>query len=231
MKQLFDDKADGYDKWYRTPVGRFVDRVEKAAVLAYLEPQPGMSVLDIGCGTGNYSLELARQGLQVTGIDISPGMLARARAKAEAEGLPVQFIRGNAGRLPFGDNSFNYVVSVSALEFLPDLGAALLEAYRVLKPGGRLVVGLIGRDSAWGRFYETKSRREPGSVFNRARLYTLDELHDAMPGRTVRARAVLFTPPEFDYQNEQAAWDLENSAIENGRTDGGFVCAVSIKLR
>ncbi|MCS5694542.1 hypothetical protein [Desulfofundulus thermocisternus] len=48
MKHLFDDKAGSYDSWYQTAAGRFVDRVEKEAVLAYLEPRPGMSVLDIG---------------------------------------------------------------------------------------------------------------------------------------------------------------------------------------
>ncbi len=229
MKQLFDDKAGSYDSWYQTAAGRFVDRVEKEAVLAYLEPRPGMSVLDIGCGTGNYSLELARRGLRVTGLDISPGMLAKARAKAEAEGLPVEFVLGDAGQLPFRDNSFDGVISVSALEFLPDPGAALREAYRVLKPCGRLVVGVIGRDSSWGRFYAGKACRDPGSVFNRARFYTLDELRRAMPGGSVRVCAVLFTPPDFDYRQEQAAQELETAAVKAGRTDGGFICAVSVK--
>ncbi|HHW44329.1 methyltransferase domain-containing protein [Desulfofundulus thermobenzoicus] len=229
MKQLFDDKSDSYDAWYQTAAGRFVDRVEKEAVLAYLEPRPGMSVLDIGCGTGNYSLELARRGLKVTGLDISPGMLAKAAARAQVEGLPVEFVLGDAGQLPFRDNSFDGVISVSALEFMPDPGAALREVYRVLKPCGRLVVGVIGRDSSWGRFYAEKARRDPGSVFNRARLYTLDELRCAMPGRSVRARAVLFTPPDFDYRQEQAARELEAAAVNAGRSDGGFICAVSIK--
>ncbi|MDQ0286560.1 SAM-dependent methyltransferase [Desulfofundulus luciae] len=230
MSQLFDDKAGTYDEWYLTPAGRFVDRLEKEAVLAYLEPRPGMSVLDVGCGTGNYSLELARRGLKVTGLDISPGMLAKARAKAQAEGLPVEFVQGDAVQLPFPDDSFDGVISVSAMEFVPDLGAALQEAYRVLKPRGRLVVGLIGRDSSWGRFYAEKARRDPDSVFNRARLYTLDELRCAMPGDAVRARAVLFTPPGFDYEQEEAAWQIEAAAVAAGRTDGGFICAVSIKF-
>lgn len=91
------------------------------------------------------------------------------------------------------------------------------------------MVGVLGRDSAWGRYYGEKARRDKSSVYSRGRLYSLDELRDAMPGVTARARAVLFTPPDFDYTREEAAQELESEAIRAGRTDGGFVCAVSVK--
>lgn len=228
-KQLFDDKAATYDQWYQTRAGMIVDRIEKEAVFSYLQPRAGMSVLDIGCGTGNYSLDLARKGLKVTGIDISPGMLARARAKAAKENLNVKFLLADARQLPFPDKCFDSVIAVSSLEFLPDLREALNEAYRVLKPGGKLVVGVIGRNSAWGRYYMEKARRDSKSVFNRARFYTLEELKNAMPGKDPRARAVLFVPPNFNHELEQAAQELEAAAVEAGRTDGGFIVAVSIK--
>ncbi|SFG78714.1 Methyltransferase domain-containing protein [Desulfotomaculum arcticum] len=229
MGQLFDALAADYDGWYLAPAGRFADRVEKGAVLGYLEVKDGMSVLDIGCGTGNYILMLARLGLRVTGLDISPGMLARARTKAEEAHLNVELIQGDAIALPFENNSFDAVLSVSALEFMPHLGMALQEAYRVLKPDGRLVVGVLGRDSAWGRYYAGKARRNPGSVFNKAKLYTIEELRSAMPGTGVQTRAVLFTPPDFDYTNEQAAAELENTARQAGCTNGGFICAMVVK--
>lgn len=229
QKQLFDDKAASYDRWYRTKAGFIVDRIEKEAVFSFLQPEVGLTVLDIGCGTGNYALELARKGLKVTGIDISTGMLAKARARAARENLEINFCLADAQDLPFADNNFDIVLSVSSLEFFLDLQRALNEAYRVLKPGGRLVVGVIGRDSAWGRYYIEKARRDPKSVFNQARFYSTCELKNAMPGKNVQTRSVLFVPPEFNFELEEAVWELEAGAVKAGLEDGGFIVAASDK--
>lgn len=228
-KQLFDDEADSYDKWYRTKAGFQIDRIEKEAVFSFIHPQAGLTALDIGCGTGNYSILLAQKGLKVTGIDISSRMLAKAKTKAAEENLDINFIRASAEKLLFADNYFDIVLSVSAFEFFPNLQPALLEAHRVLKPGGRLVVGVIGRDSAWGRYYMQKARRDPHSVFSRARFYTVEELKNAMPGKNIRTKAVLFVPPEFDFELEEMVEELEAGAVKAGRTDGGFIVAASEK--
>ena len=229
FSELFDEKALKYDDWYRTPAGRFADRAEKEAVMSLLEPRPGMKVLDVGCGTGNYSLELAGMGLAVTGLDASPEMLKVARAKAEERGLDVEFVLGDALHLPFADGSFDAVICICALEFLPDPKAALLEAYRVLKPGGRLVAGVIGKDSSWGRFYREKALQDPASVYREARFFTPGELCLIMPGQKVKIRVALYVPPEFDWQQEDLAKEIEEEAGRAGRDDGGFICAVSEK--
>ena len=81
MSDIFDvQMAETYDDWYKTPKGRLVDKIEKEVIYEFLKPQPGMKILDIGCGTGNLSLELAKLGakLQVS-IFRKPCWLKRAR--------------------------------------------------------------------------------------------------------------------------------------------------------
>ncbi len=229
MGELFDKKAEDYDSWYETPKGKLVHQIEREVVYEYLKPTPGMDILDIGCGTGIYCLELAQLGAKVTGIDVSEAMLAKARAKAERQGLKIQFLRADARKLPFKDESFDAVISVTALEFVPDLRGALEEAYRVLRRGGRLVVAMIGGNSAWSHCYKAQAASDPDSIFRWARFPTLEELLAVMPGREVDGKAVLFVPPDFDFSKAEEALALEAQGRQEGRTDGGFVCAVSHK--
>ncbi|OIQ12849.1 class I SAM-dependent methyltransferase [Neomoorella thermoacetica] len=229
MAEIFDRKAEDYDDWYTRPLGALVDRVEKEPIYAYLDPHAGEHILDVGCGTGNFSLELARRGVKVTGIDISDPMLAKARKKAADAGLAIEFLHADAMNLPFGDNTFDKIVSVTALEFAPDLKAVLEESYRVLKPGGRMVIGLIGGNSLWSRHYEARAAREPDCLFRYARFYTLDELLAAMPGKNVQGKAVLFFGPDFDGTKVDEALAIEAAAAREGRTNGGFITAVSYK--
>lgn len=230
MGEIFDAKATDYDDWYKTPLGALVDRIEKEPIYDFLEPAAGEQILDVGCGTGNFSLELAQRGVKVTGVDISEPMLARARQKAAEAGLSIHFLQGDVHELPFAANSFDKVVSVTALEFASDLKTALAECYRVLKPGGRLVVGLIGGNSLWSRYYEDKAARDATSLFNHARFYALPELLAAMPGEGVKGKAVLFFGPDFDGTRVEEALEIEARAAREGRLDGGFIAAVSYKI-
>ena len=97
-----------------------------------------LDALDVGCGTGFLSLELARRGHRVTGIDFAPQMLAEARKKAAAQGVAVRFEEGDAEQLPFAEGSFDLVMTRHVLWTLPHPEQAIDEWIRVLRPGGRL---------------------------------------------------------------------------------------------
>ena len=106
--------------------------------------EPGERVLDLGSGAGTDSLIAAQmvgeQG-RVTGIDMTPEMLAKARAARGRDGSQnVEFVEGEAERLPFPDASFDVVISNGVIDLIPDKDAVFRELFRVLAPGGRIQV-------------------------------------------------------------------------------------------
>lgn len=98
----------------------------------------GMKVLDVGCGTGVVALTAARLGADVTGIDLTPELVARARENASIMGLAVDFREGDAEALEPGDATFDVVVSQFGHMFAPRPEVAIKEMLRVLKPGGTI---------------------------------------------------------------------------------------------
>ena len=105
---------------------------------------PGERVLDLGSGAGTDSLIAAQmvgeQG-HVTGIDMTPQMLSKARAAAAEMGASnVEFVESEAERLPFPDASFDVVISNGVIDLIPDKDAVFAELYRVLAPGGRIQI-------------------------------------------------------------------------------------------
>ena len=106
------------------------------------ELAPGEDVLDVGCGAGLDSLVAAQMvgaAGSVTGIDMTPEMLAKARASADDLRLGnVRLVDGEAERLPFADASFDVVISNGVVDLIPDKDAVFSELHRVLRPGGRI---------------------------------------------------------------------------------------------
>lgn len=131
---------------------RAAERVERAyladdlarirrGLIALLAPQPGERILDIGCGPGIFAAELQTHGAEVTALDSSPAMLAAVERHAPT----VERVEGEAMSLPFPDGAFDAVTIVQVLEYVADPVAAIREAARVVRPGGRLLVA----DSDW----------------------------------------------------------------------------------
>jgi SAM-dependent methyltransferase len=128
----------------------------------------GDRVLDDGVGSGNTAIEAARRGAQVTGIDFSPEQLALARARADREGVTVELHEANAEALPFPDASFDAVVSVFAVIFVPDHARATAEMARLCAPGGTVALTAWAPiEDAWSWGWQRRAEQllpTPGPV-------------------------------------------------------------------
>jgi SAM-dependent methyltransferase len=116
-----------------------------------LNLQPGQSVLDVACGTGNLALPAAQLGAVVTGVDIAPNLVEQARENAKRAGLNAQFDEGDAENLPYGDASFDAVITMYGAMFAPRPELVAAELKRVSRPGGIIAManwtptGFIGQ--------------------------------------------------------------------------------------
>jgi len=189
----FDEMAEGYDRWYETPVGAAVDRMEKRAFLGLLEPKPGERLLEVGSGTGHWGLWFRSLGLRVTGLEIAPEMVSVVQKKAGGDALNegFHFLRGDARRLPFRNGSFDIATAVTTLEFVPEVLRVLDEMWRCTRAGGRTVVGVLNRRS----FFARQRRREAEdreTIFSKAHFFERRELKELL-GRYGNARVVTST--------------------------------------
>jgi demethylmenaquinone methyltransferase / 2-methoxy-6-polyprenyl-1,4-benzoquinol methylase len=135
VASMFDDVAKRYDRT-NTILSAGNAVLWRAATVRAVAPVAGERVLDIAAGTGTSSAALQRRGARVVAVDFSPGMVAEGRRKHDK----IEFIVADAEALPFGDNEFDAVTISFGLRNISDPKLALSEMYRVLKPGGRLVI-------------------------------------------------------------------------------------------
>jgi len=170
-------------------------------------------------------LELYKRGFQVVGVDISRRMLKIAQKK-----LPnVKFIKANAYSLPFEDNTFDLVLSVTMLEFIHEPEKVLSEVYRVLKPGGEAVIGTMNGKSMWFIFKRMKSLFVE-TAYRYARFYTPKELENLMKNagfKETESRGIIYLPSFFPFVNISERLDEKFS--DKLKNLGAFIVVRGVK--
>lgn len=153
---LFELKSRMKATWMAGDFGQIANFTAKAAeeFVQRLGIAPGAKVLDVACGTGNTAIPAARAGAHVTGLDIAPNLLEKARQRAAAEQLDIRFQEGDAEDLPFPDQSFDVVLSMYGAMFAPRPEKVAAEFVRVCKSGGMIAManwtpeGFVGKNFA-----------------------------------------------------------------------------------
>lgn len=209
---------DGYDRWaeiYDDEDNPLI-AVERQHLPALLGDVRGLSVLDAGCGTGRHSIELATAGANVSAFDLSPGMLARARAKPGGD--RVRFFEHDLDEaLPIADGSIDLVISGLVLEHIRYMESVFREFRRVIRPTGRVIIstlhpammlrGITARFTDPGTGRETRPQSHSHQVSDYVMAALKADLHimhlgeyavdDGLAARSERARKYLNWPILF----------------------------------
>ncbi|MEI7856880.1 MAG: class I SAM-dependent methyltransferase [Methanomicrobiales archaeon] len=157
IRKCWDQSSVWYDSCSGHGIGTGEENIAWKQELGRNLPGPSLTVLDVGCGTGAMGLLFAGMGHRVTGLDLSEGMLAKAREKADAQKCSMELRTGDAEHLPFDNESFDVVVNRHLVWTLPHPEVALKEWQRVLKTGG--VVLII--EGIWtDRSFLTRAKRQ-----------------------------------------------------------------------
>lgn len=218
--EIFDKEAASYDNWYETKLGKHVDLEETECAFNLFQVKSGMNILDVGCGTGNFSIKLAHKGALVTGIDISEKMLKTADEKAKKEKLNIKFMKMDSQDLQFPDNHFDGVISMATVEFISDPGTMINEMFRVCKKGGNILLGTINRESDWGRLYQNPEFQKVAPVFKSAHLKSPEDIMKYKKEAFVQTKECLFIPPE----TPESEINREKEIDLGSKKRGGFFC-------
>jgi len=135
-------------KWYdkNTKKSRLEEMREYAVIIAGYAPK-GASVLEVAPGPGFLSIELAKNGFSVTGVELSADFVEIEKRNAVESGVSIDFRQGNASELPFGDGEFDFIVCSAAFKNFKEPLKALNEMYRVLKPQGTALILDMNHDA------------------------------------------------------------------------------------
>lgn len=176
VRSLFDGEAQRHHRLFSGGFTGWLARRDEAALLALAAPAPGVTLLDVGCGSGHHARLLSEHGCRVSAVDLSPEMVALARPFVEhAEVAALETLA--LGR------TFERVVCLGVLDFVSDPALCFASLARHLQPGGRLVIQ-VPRRGLGGQCYRLGyrlARRVDPRLYSRAELDRLAAQHGLVP--------------------------------------------------
>jgi SAM-dependent methyltransferase len=197
----FEKHADQYESWFEK--NHWVYEAELRAVKAMM-PTVG-SGAEIGVGTGRFAGPLG----------IKNGVEPSNRMRDFAQKRGIQALDGVAEKLPYDDSEFDFVLMVTTVCFVDDIGKALMEAYRVLSHGGVLIIGFVDRNSKMGQIY--LNRQKENVFYKEATFFSAEELAECM-------NHAGFTDLTFNQTIfETLAETAEDEPVKPGHGEGSFV--------
>ena len=203
---LFDKNWERYDDWFEKHKNAYFSELK-----ALKKVIPEGFGLEVGVGSGRFAFPL---GVKL-GIDPSKNMLREAKERG------IQVIQGVGEELPFRDGTFDFVLIVVTLCFVENPVNVLSKARRVLKSGGRLIVGEINKDSQLGRLYEAK--KDKSRFYKIATFYSGNEIigmFDEVGIKYLESYQTLLQPLAFPEMQEEPG---------TGFDKGGFIAIVGVK--
>ena len=190
-KQLFDNWPDKYDRWFTTSMGKLVKKYETEALFSLLNPDKDQRILDVGCGTGIFTVDMLSRGAEVVGLDLSLPMIRRAGEKATFKRT-----QGDIRHLPFHDGSFDKTVSITAIDFVANAKAAIDELFRVTRNGGLIVVATLNNLSSWAVRRRKAAEADKNSLFKDVFFRSPDDLRTCVSHPGIVKTAIHFAENE-----------------------------------
>ncbi len=202
VRRYWNENADLWTRLSQAGYDVYRDHFNTPAFFDMLPDVNALLGLDIGCGEGYNTRLLAECGAWVTAIDISDAFLQHAKQSEDRDPLGIRYALASATELPFADSTFGFATGIMSFMDIPEIGRALDEVYRALKPGGFLQFSITHpcfetphrrtlRDEK-GRAYA----REVGNYFRNLRGEVIEILFGSVP-REIRERLPKFKVPRY----------------------------------